>query len=93
MKKLWLVPAFRDVYADPNIREMFKCRCWPKVVDLISDPNLFKLMIDPVVLSHMKSNDFDKLRAGEYSLLSFLQHKNLNEYKRTGKVPFVRCKI
>ena len=92
LKKLWLVPAFRDVYADPNIQKLFKCRCWPKLVDLISDPNLFKCMMDPAVILHVTSNDFNTWRAGKYSILSFLQHKNLNEYKRFGKVPFVQCK-
>ena len=57
-----------------------------KVVNLISDPNLFKCIMDPGVmrmLNHAKS---------KYSVFNFLKHPDLDSFKRTGKVSFVKCK-
>ena len=58
-----------------------------KVVELIEDPNLFKIMIDDQVLGHLFTNDYSK-----YTILNFLQHPGVDEYKRTRKVSFIPCK-
>ena len=49
------------------------------VVDLVSDPNLFKCIMDPDVRQHV------------FSVYRVLNYSQLNEYKRTGKVTFVPC--
>ena len=50
-----------------------------KVIDLVSDPNLFKCIMDKDVRQHV------------FSRYRVLNYNQLNEYKRTGKVSFVPC--
>ena len=61
-----------------------------KVVNLISDPNLFKCIMDPEVMSML--NPTRKGRWGKYSVFNFLKHPDLDSFKRFGKVSFVQCK-
>ena len=50
-----------------------------KVIHVISDPNLFKCIMDPDVRQHV------------FSVYRVLNYSQLNEYKRNGKVSFVPC--
>ena len=61
-----------------ELRPLFRLNQF-KVVDLVSDPNLYKCIYDPDIRQHVFSH---------YRVLTF---KQLNEYKLTGKVSFVPC--
>ena len=61
-----------------------------KVVNLISDPNLYKCMIDPAVMSMLNPEERG-LGTAQFSVFHFLKHSQLETYKRTGKVSFVQC--
>ena len=125
MKKLWLIPAFKRVFGNPNVKKLVSCRCWPlgraqcfylliqtnafsriwkspglkhwtksKAVKFISDPNLYKCIIDEDIRSLFVKTVTSKhlLAKAKFSVFSFLKHPHLDTFKRTGKVPFVQCK-
>ena len=65
-----------------------------KVVNLISDPNLFKCIMDPEVMSMLNptKEGLGAAQYAKYSVFNFLKHPDLDSFKRTGKVSFVQCK-
>ena len=80
----------------PHIISLSGLKHWTKskVVNLMSDPNLFKCIMDPEVMSMLNptKEGFGAAQYAKYSVFNFLKHPDLDSFKRTGKVSFVQCK-